>query len=84
MREYREQERRNKADMAVVQAAQRRVRAELRKGKWYVRRSMFAEPYPWVLRAPRTEPLASGDGRLWRIACQHNAGSAGLQTAASI
>jgi hypothetical protein len=33
VREYREQERRDKADMAVVQAARRRVRAELRKGK---------------------------------------------------
>jgi hypothetical protein len=32
MREYREQERRDKADTAVVQAARRRVRAELRKG----------------------------------------------------
>jgi len=31
--EFREQERRDKADMAVVQAARRRVRAELRKGK---------------------------------------------------
>ena len=31
--DYREQERRDKADMAVVQAARRRVRAELRKGK---------------------------------------------------
>ncbi len=33
VREYREQERRDKADIAVVQAAQSRVRAELRKGK---------------------------------------------------
>jgi hypothetical protein len=33
VREYREQERRDKADMAVVQAARRRVRAELRQGK---------------------------------------------------
>ena len=33
VREYREQERRDKADTAVVQAARRRVRAELRKGK---------------------------------------------------
>jgi hypothetical protein len=33
VREYREQERRDKADMAVVQAARRRVRADLRKGK---------------------------------------------------
>jgi hypothetical protein len=32
MREYREQERRDKADTAVVQAARRRVRAELRTG----------------------------------------------------
>jgi hypothetical protein len=32
VREYREQERRDKADMAIVQAASRRVRAELRKG----------------------------------------------------
>jgi hypothetical protein len=31
--EFREQERCDKADMAVVQAARRRVRAELRKGK---------------------------------------------------
>jgi hypothetical protein len=33
MREYREQERRDKADTAALQAARRRVRAELRKGK---------------------------------------------------
>jgi hypothetical protein len=33
VREYRAQERRDKADMAVVQAARRRVRAELRQGK---------------------------------------------------
>jgi hypothetical protein len=33
VREYREQERRDKSDKAVVQAARRRVRAELRKGK---------------------------------------------------
>jgi hypothetical protein len=33
VREYREQERRDKADTAAVQAARRRVRAELRKGK---------------------------------------------------
>jgi hypothetical protein len=33
VREYREQERRDKADMAVLQAARRRVRAELRQGK---------------------------------------------------
>jgi len=33
VREYREQERRDKADTAVMQAARRRVRAELRKGK---------------------------------------------------
>ena len=32
-REYREQERRVKADTAIVQAARRRVRAQLRKGK---------------------------------------------------
>jgi len=32
VREYREQERRDKADTAIVQAASRRVRAELRKG----------------------------------------------------
>jgi hypothetical protein len=31
--EYRKQERRDKADTAIVQAARRRVRAELRKGK---------------------------------------------------
>ncbi len=33
VREYREQERRDKADMAIVQAERRRVRAELCKGK---------------------------------------------------
>jgi hypothetical protein len=33
VREYREQEQRDKADTAVAQAARRRVRAELRKGK---------------------------------------------------
>jgi hypothetical protein len=33
VREYREQERRDKADTAVLQAARRRVRAELRQGK---------------------------------------------------
>jgi hypothetical protein len=33
VREYREKERRDKFDKAVVQAARRRVRAELRKGK---------------------------------------------------
>jgi len=33
VREYREQERRDKADTAVLLAARRRVRAELRKGK---------------------------------------------------
>ena len=33
VREYRAQERRDKADTAVMQAARRRVRAELRKGK---------------------------------------------------
>lgn len=33
VREYREQERRDKADTAIVQAARRRVRSELRKGK---------------------------------------------------
>jgi hypothetical protein len=33
VRQYREQERRDKADKAIVQAARRRVRADLRKGK---------------------------------------------------
>ena len=33
VREYREQERRDKADTAIVQAARRRARAQLRKGK---------------------------------------------------
>ncbi|NBV47380.1 MAG: hypothetical protein EBR86_17525 [Planctomycetia bacterium] len=33
VREYREQERRDKADTAIVQAARRRLRSELRKGK---------------------------------------------------
>ena len=33
VREYREQERRDKADTAVLQAERRRVRAEIRKGK---------------------------------------------------
>jgi hypothetical protein len=33
VREYREQERRDKADTAIVQAARRRVRAEPRKDK---------------------------------------------------
>ena len=33
VRQYREQERRDKADTAIVQAARRRVRAQLRKGK---------------------------------------------------
>ena len=33
VREDREQERRDKADTAVMHAARRRVRAELRKGK---------------------------------------------------
>ncbi len=33
VREYREQERRDKADTPIVQAARRRVRSELRKGK---------------------------------------------------
>ena len=33
VRAYREQERRDKADTAVVQAARRRVTADLRKGK---------------------------------------------------
>ncbi len=33
VREYREQVRRDKADTAIVQAARRRVRSELRKGK---------------------------------------------------
>jgi len=33
VREYREQERSDKADTAVIQAARRRVRTELRKGK---------------------------------------------------
>jgi transposase len=33
VREYREQERRDKADTAIVQATRRRVRSELRKGK---------------------------------------------------
>jgi hypothetical protein len=33
VREYREQERRDKADTANVQVARPRVRAELRKGK---------------------------------------------------
>jgi len=33
VREYREQERRDKADTAIVQAARRRVRSELRKGE---------------------------------------------------
>jgi transposase len=33
VREYREQERRDKADTAILQAARRRVRSELRKGK---------------------------------------------------
>jgi hypothetical protein len=32
VREYREQERRDKADTAIVQAARRQVRAGLRKG----------------------------------------------------
>jgi hypothetical protein len=57
VREYREQELRDKADTAVLQAARRRrVRAELRKGKWYVRMAMIAEQYPWVSWALRTEP----------------------------
>jgi hypothetical protein len=46
--EYREQKRRDKADTAIVQATRSRVRTELRKGKWYVRRVLFADPYPWV------------------------------------
>jgi hypothetical protein len=33
VREYREQERREKADTAIVQAVRRRVRAQRRKGK---------------------------------------------------
>jgi len=33
VREYREQERRDKADTAVLQAERRRVRAEILKGK---------------------------------------------------
>jgi len=33
VREYREQERRDKADTAVMQAARSRVRAELRQGR---------------------------------------------------
>ena len=56
MREYREQERRDKADTAIVQAARSRLRAELRKGKEYVRRAMIAEQYPWVFWALRIEP----------------------------
>ena len=34
VREYREQERQDKADTAVTQAAQRWVRSELRQGNW--------------------------------------------------
>jgi hypothetical protein len=45
VREYREQERRDKADTAVSQAARRRVRAELRKGKQQIRRAMFTGVY---------------------------------------
>jgi len=48
VREYREQERRDKADTAVVQAARRRVRAELRNGKKQNERVMFAGQQPWV------------------------------------
>jgi hypothetical protein len=68
MREYREQERLDMADPAVMQAARRRVRAELRKGEWYVRRAGFAERYPWAFWALRIEPPTGGDVCLWRIA----------------
>ena len=49
VRAYREKERRDKADMAVAQAARRRVRAELRKGKLYVRRAGFVGCVPMGL-----------------------------------
>ena len=57
MRAYREQERRDKADTAVVQAARSRVRAELRKRqivrqKGRVRRGV----YLWVTWALQKEP----------------------------
>jgi hypothetical protein len=48
--------------------------------KGRVRRGVF----PWVSWALRTERPTVGDVRLWRIACHNIAGSAGLQTAASI
>jgi hypothetical protein len=44
---------------------------------------MIAESYPWVSWALTKEPPAMGDVRLWRIACHHHAGTAGLQAAAS-
>ena len=50
-----EQEQRDKTDTAVMQAARRRVRAELRQGKQQIRRAMIAEPYPWVSWALTTE-----------------------------
>jgi hypothetical protein len=45
---------------------------------------MIAEPYPWVSWALTTEPPDMSEVRLWRIACHHHTGPAGLQAAASI
>jgi hypothetical protein len=45
---------------------------------------MIAESYPWVSWALTTEPPDMSEVRLWRIDCQHHAGPAGLQAAASI
>ena len=69
MREYREQERRDKADTAVVQAARRRVRAELRKRQIVRQKIHDRRAVPMGLmgsddRAPRHERSASVAYRL--------------------
>jgi hypothetical protein len=83
VRKYHEQEHRDKADTAVVQAARRRERAELRKGKQDVRRTGSWNGTHGSLGLCGQSPY-NGHMRLWRIARHHNASPAGLQTAVSI
>jgi hypothetical protein len=45
---------------------------------------MIVEPYPWVSWTLTTEPPDMSEVHLWRIACDHHAGPAGLQAEASI
>jgi len=85
VREYREQERRDKADTAVVQAARRRVRAELRKRQIIRQKIHDRRAVPMgLLGSDDRAPPDMSEVRLWRIPWHPHAGAAGLQTVASI